>query len=889
MRTSVCLLLALTAAAPATEKWAPGPFAEARTRLLKGNYDEARAEYEAVAKKDPKLAPRAAVGVSQTYRQVGEYDKALAALSDALKAAADHPDLLAARADLLADLGRWDEAMADAEAAVKKKDMHVRAMWTRARLLRDTGKLTEADDANRQIVRYYTRRNQADDEITDPDELLAVAFAGAENAKLHKRPDQLRFVLNEVVKDALKFDPDLWPAEQFAGNLLLEKFNRPDALSAFDAALKINPKAADALVGKGQAALQKFELKEAEAFADQALKVNPRHPAALRLKADVYLIGSEYATAEKLLTQAKAVNPRDPVTLGRLAGCYLVQRKTAQFDATVKEAEASDARPAVFYHELADALEERKRYLQAERFYQKAAELRPLLPGPSNGLGMLYLRLGKEKEGRALLARGFEGDPFNVRVANTIKVMKHLDGYATLTTDHYELRYDPKTDKVLAEFVAEYLEETHAELKRQFAYEPPGKTLIEVFSTHEMFSGRTVGLPDLHTIGACTGKVVAMASPKAKGVARPFNWGRVMRHELTHIFNLVQTDYLCPHWLTEGLAVRNENMARPPLWTTILRDRLDRDELFTLDTVMLGFVRPKGPDEWTLAYCQSQLYVEYLTKTYGEPAIAKLLVAYRDGKDTTEALKEACGADKGTFETGYRAYVEEVVKPYRSKPKTEEKQLTFEELQEEQKKNPDDPDLAARLADQLFRRNVAGEARKLADAALAKKPGHPVASIVKARLILRSGDEDGSRKVLADALQANPDDPRLLLAIGRMMIDAKDYDAAAKVFEHGRKVAPLDGDWLEQLSRLYKMSGDKEKRISVLKELTAHDPDELEGRVALAREALDAGKPADAERFAKDALQIDVMNEEARKVLIEALKGQSKTAEVEKLLKRFGT
>ena len=43
------------------------------------------------------------------------------------------------------------------------------------------------------------------------------------------------------------------------------------------------------------------------------------------------------------------------------------------------------------------------------------------------------------------------------------------------------------------------------------------------------------------------------------------------------------------------------------------------------------------------------------------------------------------------------------------------------------------------------------------------------------------------------------------------------------------------------------------------------------------------------ERFARDALQIDVMSEEARKALIEALKGQNKTAEVEKLLKRFGT
>jgi thioredoxin-like negative regulator of GroEL len=500
---------------------------------------------------------------------------------------------------------------------------------------------------------------------------------------------------------------------------------------------------------------------------------------------------------------------------------------------------------------------------------------------------MLYLRLGKEKEGRELLTKAFDADPFNVRVANSLKVMKHLDRYATVSTPHYELRYDPEKDKLLADFLAEYLEEAHARLKQQFGYEPPGKILIEVFNSHAMFSGRTIGLPDLHTIGACTGKVVAMASPKAKGVSRPFNWGRVVRHELTHIFNLTQTDFQCPHWLTEGLAVRNEEMARPALWTTILRDKLAADELFNLDNVMLGFVRPKGPDEWTLAYCQSQLYVDYLTKTHGEACIGKLLEAYRAGMDTAAALKSACGVDKAAFEKGYRAYLDEVIKPYRRAAKTEEKPLTFAELEEAHAKNPDDLDLAARLADQLYRRNKASEARKLVDAVLEKRKGHALASIVKARLLSRAGDDGAGKAVLADALKANPDDPRLLLARARLCTDTKDYAGAAAALEHGRKVAPLDGDWLEQLSRLYKMTGDTDKRISVLRVLTAQDPDELEGRIQLARVSLEAGRAADAERFAKDALQIDVNRAEAQKVLLEALKGQNKTAEVEKLMKRF--
>lgn len=881
---AACLLFATIASAQNAPKWSAGPFADARKRLLHGNYEEARTALAELAK-DPKLAPRAAVYISQSYRYVGDFDQAL----EVLKAGPDHPDVLAARADLLYDLGRWDEADQVADAALKAQDDQLAARWTKAQLLRDRGKLPEADAAMRWVVRYYTARSNADKDIVDPDELRIVALAGAENARWHNISRQFSFILNEVLGDALKADPDFWPAEYLAGSMLLEKYNRPDAHDAFDKVLTINPKAADAMVGKGQAALQKFDVKEAEAFADKALKVNPRHTAALRLRADVDLIAGDLNAAERRLRAAKAVNPRDPATLGRIAAVFHLVRRDSDFDAAVKEAESYDAKPGEFYHHLAECLEEHKRYTPAEAYYRKASDLRPMLAGPRTGLAMLYLRLGKEKEGRERLNAAFTADPFNVKVANSIKVMNHLEKYATITTPHYELRYDPAKDKVLAEFLAEYLEETHAELRRQFGYEPPERVRIEVFNSHEMFSGRTVGLPDLHTIGACTGKVVAMASPAAKGVNKPFNWSRVIRHELTHIFNLAQTDFQCPHWLTEGLAVRNENMARPTMWTAILRDKLTANELFNLDTVMLGFVRPKGQDEWTLAYCQSQLYVEYLTKTHGEAAVGKMLEAFRGGLDTAAALKEACGVEKAAFESGYRAYLDTVVKPYQNSTNPDiEKPMTFAELEEAQEKNPEDPNLAARLADQYLRRNKATDARKLVDLALEKQPGHGLASVVKARLLTRAGDEAAAKSVLEAALQAHPNDAKLLAAVGRLHIEAKDYTAAASLFERGRKLAPLDGDWLEQLARIYKETGETGKLISVLEEVVAHDPDELDGRILLAKVSREAGKPIDAERFAKGALQIDVNNVEARKVLLESLQDQSKTAEVEKLTKRFG-
>ena len=863
-----------------------GPLAAAKQRLQRGNYAEARSAFEELAK-DPKTAPAAAAGVAASWRAEGEYTRALGVLDDAVKAAADNPDLLAHRADLLYFLGKWDDAMKDAGEAIARQEKHFLARWVRAQVLRDKGNLTPADNEMRWFVREYTAASNADKDITDPELLALVGQAGTENARWHSLSKQFAFILNEVYKDALKADPDYWQVEHLAGRMLLEKYNRPEANEAFDKVLKINPKAADAYVGKGLVAMQQYELRDVEKYAEQALKINPKHPEALRLKADVLLVGGEFAAAERLLTAARAISPRDEQTLGRLAACLHLMKRSDESAAVAKEVEGFDARPAVFYHALGSVFEDRKRYPEAEGYFRKAAELRPMLPGPHASLGILAMRMGKEADARARLEAAFKTDAFNVRVSNSLKVLRHLDKYQTVETPHYVLRFDPKTDKVLAAFLADHLEEVHAELKTQFGYEPPDRTLIEVFSTHEMFSGRVVALPDLHTIGACTGRVVAMASPKAEGVARVFNWSRVVRHELTHVFNLAQTDFQVPHWLTEGLAVRNENTDRPPTWTVLLRERANAGKLLDLDTITLAFVRPRGMDEWNLAYAQSQLYVEYVVKNHGLGVIGKLLDAYRTGTDTAAILKSVCGVEKADFEKGYRAYVEQVVKSAGGVVRKAEKVMTFAELEAAHAKDADDVDVAARLAEQQMRRGKVAEARKLADAVLEQEKGHALASVVKARLLSRAGDNNGAKSALSEALAANPDDPRVLLALGKLHLEAKELEKAAALYERGRKASPVDGDWHTELARIYAELGRKDELASVLAEMARRDADELMARVRLAKVYLDTSKPADAERLAREALFIDVQNTEARGLLLDSLKAQNKDAEAEKVQKRF--
>jgi tetratricopeptide (TPR) repeat protein len=874
---SFCLLLLGVALVQAD-----GPtLSEARLRWLHGNYEEARTHYEELAK-DAKLKVPATIGLSRALESMGEYDKALDAL-DALQGDdAKDAALNARRAELLYLRGRWDDALKAADKALADNQKQLLARWVRVEVFRDRGETANAKDEVRWFIRFYN-----DNDVKDPDDLLLVGLASLEHARWNKLSDQFEFVLNELFAAASKppkgqDEKIFWPAEYQAGALLLEKYNRPEAVAAFDNALTINPNCAEALVGKGYAALMKFEIKDAESLAERALKINAQLPDALRLRADVFLATGDAVAARKELDRAVKVNPRDESTLARVAACLLLQGKIKEYDELAKEVEKFDAKPAEFYYELGERLEERRRFDDAERCYKKAADLRPFLAGPYNSLGILYMRMGREKEARTLLTKGFEWDTFNVRVSNTLKVLRHLDKYDSLKTPHFEIRYDPKNDTALVYYMADYLEEIYADLSKKFQYQPKDRILLEVFNNHEMFSGRVIALPDLHTIGACTGRMLAMVSPNAKaGVRKPFNWARVLHHEVVHIFNLEQTNFLTPHWLTEGLAVGNEGFPRPPIWNQLLTERVPAGEVMNLDTIDLGFIRPRNQAEWHMAYAQSQMYVDYMKGKYGDQTVGELLAAYRDGLDTDAAIKKVCKVDKAAFEEGYKEYVKkEVGKIKGGKPL--EKPKSKAELKKALEKDPDNVDLKAELALQTLGSDRV-EARKLAKQVLEKKPKHPKASLVLARLEHLAGNVEEEQKLLEDALNEDAPDVMVLQALGKMYYDAMEFPKAAKVFELGRKAEPLEPEWLQQLVRVYSQTGDKDKQIEVLIALVPTDADDFEHRARLAKMLLEADKPAEAEKYARQALEIDIRNKEARETLYKALGAQKKDAEAERI------
>jgi tetratricopeptide (TPR) repeat protein len=880
-----CLWVCLAILCGASTVRGGGPaLEEARDLLWRGKFSEALAHYETLAK-EPKLRVAATIGICQSLQSEGHYDKALALVESVLKDEPKSANLHAQRAELLYVRGRWEDAQKASHEALAHNKEQFLAHWILAQLHRDRGDFKKAGEELVWFVRIYVKRQDENRDITDTDELMLVGLAELERARWDRRlVEQFSFVLKEIFTPLAKTHKHYWRAEYETGRLFLEKYNHAKAIIAFNKALAVNPRAAEVLVSKGTAALQRYEVADAEFLAEQALKINPHLTAALRLQADVYLAAGGFTEALQVLDKARAVNPREETTLARSAACHLLLGKDQEFQAIVKDVLKHNPKAGLFYAELAERLDERKRYPEAEKFYKQALKLRPHLTGPRNQLGLLYMRLGQEDDARIVLEEATKLDPFNIRVVNTLKVLDHLDDYATLKTEHFLIRHDPKHDKVLAAFMARYLEKMYGELAELFQYRPEGPILFEVFNKHEMFSGRVLALPDLHTIGACTGRMVAICSPRDKSgvIAKPFNWARVLRHELVHVFNLEQTGFKVPHWFTEGLAVSEENLPMPPQWYQLLRQRVASGELMNLDNIHLGFIRPISAEEWQLAYLQSYQYVQYLKATQGVKVIGELLKAYADGLDNAAVLARCCKVSKADFEKGYRQHLEEVVRKFAGK--VPEKVLSFKELQTALAKDPSNPNLNAQLAERFLLLGDTKEAKKLAETATAKQPNHPLASYVLAKLLIPS-EPAKAIALLHAAIDTAAPEPKVLRLLGRMHFEGKEYQAAAQVFEQGRKAQPYESAWLVELFKIYQQNNDTAKLIGVLIDLAPMEADNLDVRRTLAKLLTDAGRHADAEKYARGALEIDVLDVPSQEMLVAALRAQNKDAEADELLK----
>lgn len=881
-------------AGPAAAQDPADAFKIPRDHLAHGRYDEALEALEPLVKAAAdRVDPPLALLQAEILRATGQREAARTVLTAALERDAESADVHAELARLNFEQGRLDDVQAAVDAALKRNPDHLLARLLQAHLWTERGDLKRADDGYRWFVRYYNRAQP-----TDAASLLTVCRGAAQYARWHSVSQIFDFCVNTLCPDALKDDPQSWEAHALSGQLLLEKYNKAQGIPELKAALAINPRAVDVLVTLGQTAVKDFDWDEAESRAQQALAVSPKLPAALCVLAEAKLYFRELDAAETLLTEALSINPVDQRTQALMAALRLLQdgwpdaerlqslvshldqiskgnlENPTRFEQIVIEVATRNPRPGYFLTELGEQLDRFRQHSVAEPLFKQATALMPQLSEPKTALGQLYMQTGRMDDARRLLDEAFKADPYHVRVSNMRKVLKVLDDYGSVSSDHFVIRADSKLDKLLARYMSEYLEEVYPELTELFQYEPPQRTQIEIYNTakglsaHQWFSARMVGLPWIQTIGASTGVIIAMTSPSS--LEEPLNWARVLKHEFVHVLTLQQTNFNIPHWYTEALAVRSEGYPRPVEWNALLLERVPKGELKNLDTLSMGFIRAGNQANWNFAYCQSVIYAEYMVARFGEPSLARLLDAYRRNRSTDQAIPEVFGVTKEDFEKGYREYLNQIVADIRKTD--DEPELRPNEIERSYEKNKDDPDSAARYAHLLLLIKRRDEAGKLAEAVLKKQPSNAVAAFVVAILRLRDEKPQEAIQVLEPALNRQKPNRRVLELLVRTHLALKQPAETLALCELGKTHFPYHSEWWRGTAAAAKLSGDRPVRRDALKTLTLIEGDDPAPRKALAEMALEDGDAEAVYHYARMALHIDVLDAEIHRLLATALR-----------------
>jgi len=593
------------------------------------------------------------------------------------------------RADALAGLGRFDEADAALDALV---DHMLEAQLDAAEIV----------EGVRGLMLRTWLRGSVREGGTDYRQILSL---------LNKARDEL--------------DRLAWPVRLAEAELLYSRHNRAEALDAAREVLSLNPRCVGAMSIMGQIAVDGFNFDGARTLA-AAMDGAAGRFGAVSAQAEAVRIRA-------LLREREANEAGGP--LERLLGAYPRSREGLALAAAVAAGSYNDddteAMLALFddlspghplaWYEVARVRGETRQYAQAAVAFAEAIRRQPNWPAPHIDLGLMEMQSGEDEAALTALRRAMQLDPFNTRAANSLKLMEELASYSLIESEHFVVRYRPGIDEVLAREMPPILEAIHERVcgdeQGGIDFEPQGRTVIELMPNHEWFAVRITGMPNIHTMAASTGPVIAMESPQEGPgfTVGPYDWARVIQHEYTHTVTLARTKNRIPHWMTEASAVYLEDAPRDANRWKLLTEVARNDAWFRFGQINLAFIRPEKPSDRAQAYAQSHWMYEYIIERWGAQAPLELMDLAAEGVPEAEAFERVLETSREDFTDAFIEHargqlvavgmllpdgepsIEELMEPRaeewvaRGKPPTAEERL--EVLSELAESHPDHPDV----------------------------------------------------------------------------------------------------------------------------------------------------------------------------------------------------
>jgi len=651
------LLVALYSLASADEN-SPAQqkrFDQARQNFLSGYYHHAYEEFKELARLQDFCLP-ATVAMADCQLALGDYQAALVTLQNIADQGNASTDWHRALAGILRQQGNYSQALKHSQEAISRQADHFRARY-------ELGATYELLGQYDQAIKTY---DWFDDllrvKLTFPSDPVDIHYAGLgfyRYSVLTRHPkltERTRYVLQELWQKAcMVIDLTYWPARLAIADLLQEKYRYEEAMGDYKAVLQQNPHCLPAHLGLGKIAAESWDFENVESRVTVCLDLNPRCTEAYVLLAHLRMLERRFEDAITAANQALQINPNHIEALSYLAAGQIRAGYHDQATQTQNRIYKINSAPAVMHHIIGRQLSDGRQFPEAAPHLLKSIEYDPTNPAPRNELGMMHMQWGKEEQARKVLDAAYKLDAFNARTVNTLRLLEQLEAFEHFPSDNFDIHYNPDSDPVIGEYFSEYLESVYADLCDDFEIELPQKTIIEVFPDQRAFGVRIHGKPWIHTVGACTGWVIAMSAPHRRASGN-YNFASVLKHEFTHTVTLAATKNRITHWFTEGLAVYQEDRAKSWTWRKMLANAIRRDELFSLKDIDWGFIRPQKANDRQIAYAQSEWMCEFIVESFGYDSLNQMIRSFRDGQVQRDIIPQITGLSIGEFDDQFKAW-----------------------------------------------------------------------------------------------------------------------------------------------------------------------------------------------------------------------------------------
>lgn len=801
------------------------------------------------------------------YRTVGQYDQALALATRPGAAKTDSGSGNSAYGELLLSKGQYQQAEAQLALARSKPDQALTATLSLGLLCLETGRKTEAKNLFQELIQAYQQGRAQTSET-----VLAIAVAAKNLERFHDA--------NDLFGEATRLDPSNKDAFVAWGYLFVEKYNRSEALSLFEDALKIDPAYPPAIVGLAEA-LSDSRTAQAEARCKEALGINPNLVEAHLLLGRLALTDEDYNDAVGHLEKALAVNPNSPATRSLLAACYQAMGKQVQYETECNRVLAINPGYGQLYGTIADHLSRRYRFREAIEMGRKAIALDPELWDAYASLGINLSRVGEETEGRKYLDEAFSHDAFNTWTYNTLNLFDTFETYTSHSSAHFLLKLSKEEDPVYGQQALALLEEAYRTVAPKYGFSVSRPVLVELFPKHDDFAVRISGLPGAGALlGVCFGEVVVADSPKARP-AGSFNWGQTLWHEFAHVIHLQLTRNRVPRWLAEGIAVYEAKLARPEWGIDLDSDfaaAVEKKRLLKVSELNSGFTRPKSADQVILSYYQASIVVEFIIERYGFDAIKKMLQMYNNDKPTDEIIKAISRDSFTAFDDAFFKYAEKRTEATR-------KALRFTPPKNKELKESDLRELAEEQPESFYANLLLGQALQKAG-----KTDEAIEKLTKARTLLPSyvhgenpylllaelhqnkGDEAAAILELETLTAIDEDDIEACKTLALLYAKQQKDEGVIRALTRASMINPFDSSVRNRRGAAYERQHRYDLAIPEFEAAMAVETtDKAMASYNLARVYLGANRRVDAKRAALQALEIAPNYEAAQDILLKTV------------------